>query len=173
MSIKPKQGPCIDCADNVKKYITAGRCVQGPHFHYQKHRQVLYAERAKNKKKRQTLRTVAESGITLGQWFNNQISMMPKECENCGAYLNHYAPWSARAYIAHIVPKRHFESVMVHPLNRLFLCVDCHTNFDNWLNKEVIKMRCWSIAVSRFEKFKSLIEPDEYKHLRDGFKILM
>ncbi|MFN0254493.1 hypothetical protein [Pedobacter ureilyticus] len=99
--------------------------------------------------------------------------MMPRECENCGDYLSPYNVIGQRAYIAHIVPKRHIESVMVHPLNRMFLCVDCHTNYDNWLNKDIVKMSCWPIAVSRFDKFKHLIERDEYKHLRECFKELM
>jgi hypothetical protein len=173
MSISPKIGPCIDCGGDAKKYIMAGRCVQGPHFHYQKHRAGISAERKKKKNKEKTLRTVAKGGMTLGKWFNDQISMMPRECENCSAYLSPYNVIGQRSYIAHIVPKRYFESVMVHPSNRLFLCVDCHANFDNWLNKEVMQMRCWPIAASRFEKFKDLIEPHEYKHLRDGFKMLI
>lgn len=173
MSIKPKIGPCVDCGGSINKYITAGRCTQGPYFHYQKHKQGIYAERAKSKKKAKTLRTVAKGGMTLGQWFNSQISMMPRECENCGDYLSPYNVIGQRSYIAHIVPKRHIESVMVHPLNRMFLCVDCHSNYDNWLNKDIMLMRCWPIAVSRFDKFKHLIEPDEYKHLRDCFKDLM
>lgn len=174
MSIKPKIGKCTDCDPNEPhRYIMASRCCVAPNFHYQKHKSAIAADKAKNKKKEKTLRTVANGGITLGQWFNNQISMMPTECENCSAYLSPYAPWGARAYIAHIVPKRHFESVMVHPLNRMFLCVDCHTNYDNWLNKDIVKMRCWPIAVSRFEKFKRIIWPDEHKHLRECFKDLM
>lgn len=174
MSIKPRTGKCTDCGpEEPHRYIMAGRCCVSPHFHYQKHRAAVAADKAKDKKKAKTLRTSAKSGMTLGQWFNNQITMMPNECENCGEYLNPYAPWSARAYIAHLVPKRNIESVMVHPLNRMFLCIDCHSNYDNWLNKDIMQMNCWPIAVARFEKFKHLIEQSEYKHLRDCFKDLM
>lgn len=173
MSIKPKTGKCLDCGPNEPhRYVMAGRCYVAPNFHYQKHKEDVYKKRQSYKKKAKTLRTSAKCGITLGQWFNNQIAIMPKECENCEAYLNPYVPWSARAYIAHIVPKRNIESVMVHPLNRLFLCIDCHTNYDNWLNKDIMLMKCWPIAVARFNKFKHLIEADEYKHLRDCFKDL-
>jgi hypothetical protein len=163
--IKPKTGKCLDCAPNANEgYIMAGRCVVGPHFHYQKHKQKTYNERKTTKGKAKTLRTTKD-GVTLGKWFNIQISMMPSECENCNTFLNPYAPWSARAYIAHIVPKRFFESVMVHPLNRLFLCIDCHAKFDNSLSREVMQMPCWPIAVSRFNAIKSSIDPLELKHL--------
>lgn len=173
MSINPKTGNCIDCCGNEQKYIMAGRCISAPYFHYQKHKQALYNKRQSSKKKAKTLRTVAKGGMSLGQWFNVQISMMPSECENCNAYLNPYAPWSARAYIAHIVPKRYFESVMVHPMNRLFLCIDCHSNYDNWLSKEVEQMRCWSIAVGRFKLFKNEIPTTEHKHLRGSLNDLL
>ncbi len=174
MSIKPKKGPCVDCdPDEPHRYIMAKRCYVEPHFHYQKHKAAKYSEASKAKKKEKTLRTIAKGGITLGQWFNQQVSMMPQNCENCGDYLNPYNVIGKHSYIAHIIPKRHIESVMVHPLNRMFLCVDCHTNYDNWLNKDIMKMKCWPIAVNRFDKFKHLIEAHEYKHLRDCFKDLM
>lgn len=173
MSIKPKTGNCIDCCGNEQKYIMAGRCISAPHFHYQKHKQAIYTQRKSDKKKVKTLRTTAKNGMTIGQWFNLQVSMMPNDCENCGDYLNPYAPWSARAYIAHIVPKRHFESVMVHPLNRIFLCIDCHANYDNWLSKDVELMKCWPIVVNRFNSFKSMISVDEIKHLRPIFYDLL
>jgi len=90
---------------------------------------------------------------------------MPRHCENCGEYLNPYAPWSSRAYIAHIVPKRHFESVMVHPLNRWFGCIDCHTNYDNSLSIEVEKMNVYGVVVDRFRQFMHEIDPSELRHL--------
>lgn len=167
--IKPKTGICLECPDKEQKYISAGRCIVGPNFHYQKHKQALYHANSAKRKKDKSLRAMGYSGMTIGQWFNFQISALPKECENCTTYLNPYAPWSSRAYIAHIVPKRHLESVATHPLNRLFLCIDCHTNFDNWLNKEVTNMRCWPIALSRYNQFKHLIIEAERKHLKDIF----
>lgn len=157
--IKPKEGKCIDCSPNDSdKPLMAKRCIVKPHFHYKKHKQAEYAlnQSNKNKAKSQTLRTVS-NGQTLGSWFNEQINQMPRHCENCNEYLSPYAPWSSRAYIAHILPKRNFESVMVHPLNRLFLCIDCHTKFDNSLSREIVQMKCWPLAVERFNCFKSLI----------------
>lgn len=158
-SIKPRIGTCIDCGPGTEdKYLMAKRCFSGPHFHYQKHQQ------AKSKKKPNQVKQ-AEKKKTLGRWFNEQIGSMPRQCENCGEYLNPYAPWSSRAYIAHIVPKRHFVSVMVHPLNRWFGCIDCHTKYDNSLSKEVVEMPVYSIVVERFRQFVEEIDPSELRHL--------
>jgi len=170
--IKPKEGKCIDCLpDAGNKLLMAKRCFVGPSFHYQKHQQAKYAlnQSNRNKKKAQTLRT-ANNGQTLGGWFNEQINQMPRRCENCDEFLNPNAPWSARAYIAHIVPKRNFISVMVHPLNRLFLCIDCHTKFDNSLSREIVQMKCWPLVVQRFNCFKSEISPEEISKLQPCFE---
>ena len=148
----------------------AKRCFTGPCFHYQKHQQAKYAAKsAKNKKKKIAIANKG-TGLTLGKWFNMQISMMPRECENCQAYLSPYIHISQRAYIAHIVPKSKFVSVMLHPLNRIFLCVDCHSKFDNSLSKEVVQMNVWPIAVKRFEKILPDISQSEIIHLRPCFE---
>lgn len=171
MSIKPKTDKCVDCGpDEPKRFVMAGRCCVEPYFHYQKHKSAKYAENSQKRKRDKSLRTLEKSGMTIGQWYNMQISLMTRECENCGEYLNPYNVIGKHAYIAHIVPKRHIESVAVHPLNRMFLCVDCHSNYDNWLNKDIVNMQCWPVAIKRFNLFKENIEPHEYKHLRDCFK---
>lgn len=171
MSIKPKKGKCVDCnLSEPHKYIMAGRCYTGPFFHYQKHKAAKYAENSKKRKAERSLRTLEKGGMTIGQWYNMQISLMTRECENCGTYLSPYNAIGQRSYIAHIVPKRNIESVAVHPLNRMFLCVDCHTNYDNWLNKDIVNMKCWPTAIARFNQFKQNIEIHEYKYLRDCFK---
>lgn len=165
---------CVDCLpDDPNKPLIAKRCCIGPHFHYQKHQQIKYNENSANRKKKkaQTLRT-ANKGQTLGNWFNEQINQMPRCCENCDTYLSPNAPWSSRAYIAHIVPKRNFISVMVHPLNRLFLCIDCHTKFDNSLSREIVQMKCWPLAIERFNSFKDKIAKEELSKLQPCFEAL-
>jgi 5-methylcytosine-specific restriction endonuclease McrA len=167
MAIPHKKGTCIDCGPHsAPRYLMAQRCITDD-YHYQKHQEAKYRKKQQEKLKVKTAAVAGRNnGLTLGKWFNMKISMMPGHCENCDDYLNPYAPWSARAYVAHIVPKRHFESVMVHPLNCLFLCIDCHTKFDNSLSREVVQMACWPLAVSRFNGFKSEITEQELKHLQ-------
>lgn len=167
--IKAKEGKCIDCGfDAADKPLMAKRCFTAPFFHYQKHQQAKYIAKSSERKKAKNDRIKsANNGMTLGKWFNEQISIMPSYCENCNEFLSRWsAPWSLRGYVAHIVPKRQFESVAVHPLNRMFLCIDCHTKFDNSLSREIIKMKCWPIAVERFNQFKHDISFEEIKHLQ-------
>jgi hypothetical protein len=170
MSIAPKKGVCIDCRPNAEpRYIMAKRCITDD-FHYQKHQQEKYAASKLKKDKARSAAVKQSGGQTLGNWFNTQINLMPKECENCKEYLNPYAPWSSRAYIAHIVPKRFFKSVQVHPMNRVFLCIDCHAKFDNSLSIEVEVMPVFPIAVARFKMIKNDIDSDEIHHLSPCFE---
>jgi len=162
--IKPREGQCLDCSVGTTKKLMAKRCFEGPFFHYQKHKQKQYAAKKKSNKPN------SADKITLGKWFNTQISMLPASCENCEEPLNKFAPWSARAYIAHIVPKKHFKSVETHPLNRLFLCIDCHTNYDNWLSRDIVKMPVSNLAISRFKTFMENIHSSEIVHLKPFLK---
>lgn len=164
-NIKSKIGKCIDCGpDSPDKFIIAGRCYTSTPFHYQKHKEALYkAKSAERKAKRQNK---IGNELTLGKWFNMQINAMPGYCEECGEYINRFAPWTARAYIAHIVPKRYFESVMVHPDNRMFYCIDCHTKFDNCLSEEVKQMKSYPLILKRFKLFAKDIDLKEIEHLR-------
>lgn len=172
-TIKPyRETICKACNGTAIKKTIGGYCFEAPHFHYQKNQQKKAKDRASEKSKTRTVKASNGTGLTLGKWFNMQISMMPKECENCNAYLNPAIHIGQRSYIAHILTKRHFESVMLHPLNRMFLCVDCHSKFDNCLSREVVLMKVWPIAVERFNKLKGSIDQEEVKHLRPCFEDL-
>lgn len=169
-TIKPyRETICKACNGTTIKKTIGGYCFEAPHFHYQKAQQSRYQAKTKERKQAKSKTAEQRSGMTLGKWFNAQISMMPRECECCSAYLNPNIHISQRAYIAHIVPKRYFISVMTHPLNRMFLCVDCHSKFDNCLSREAVQMNCWPVAVKRFEQFKDQIDHEEVCHLRDCF----
>jgi hypothetical protein len=178
-TIKPyKESKCKSCLemevpdDSIKKTIS-GNCFEKPHFHYQKTQSAKYIAKSAENKKRKSAAASKGSGLTLGKWFNEQINQVPRNCENCNEYLNPYAPWTARAYIAHIVPKRYFTSVMLHPMNRVFLCIDCHTKFDNSLSREIIQMKVWPVAVSRFFLFLTDIDKEEIKHLAPCFEAVI
>lgn len=154
-SIKPKKGKCIDCTpDTPDQYLTAKRCKN----HYWQHRKKV------NSSKPNAVDSYSKRRL-LDKWFAEQISIMPKCCEECGEYLNPYAPWGAKSYIAHIVPKRHFESVKVHPMNRMFLCIQCHTNLDNWPANKVKKMAIYPLLLQRYVQFSHAIHIDELEYL--------
>lgn len=161
-SIKPKKGKCIDCGpDATEQYLTAKRCKN----HYWQHRNKVNSSKPKKVDKYSERKE-------LDKWFAHQISIMPRYCEECGDYLNPYAPWGAKSYIAHILPKRHFKSVMVHPDNRMFLCVQCHTNLDNWPAKKVIEMKIMPLLLQRYVRFSHKTHDDELEHLPAFLKLI-
>lgn len=159
-SIKQKTGQCIDCEDGPDKPLIAGRC----QFHYWKHRNKVKADADKCKEPDADKQAQQKA---LDLWYHNQIQQLPECCENCEAPLNRFAPWAAKAYIAHIVPKRNFESVKIHPLNRVFLCLICHTNYDNWSEAKVQKMAVIPICMERFAQFADAIATAEWRYLPD------
>lgn len=160
--IQHKKGQCKDCPKGSLTYLIAGRC----QTHYWRYRASL-------KKFTRPVENKNQAKKELDKWFLEQISQMPKCCENCGDYLNPYAPWGAKAYIAHIVPKRHFKSVRTHPVNRVFLCIQCHTNFDNWPERKVMLMPVFQTVCERYSVFADLIPEDEQRYLPEYFKILI
>jgi hypothetical protein len=157
-AIKPKIGKCADC-DKLTS-LTAGRC----NFHYWKYRNSL-------KRAKEPAEDKYNEKRAMDLWFAEQIKQMPKCCENCDEPLNHYALWGAKAYVAHIVAKRLFKSVKMHPLNRVFLCIQCHTNYDNWSEAKVSKMRVIQLCIERYEQFANEIISDERRYLPDWITI--
>jgi hypothetical protein len=109
----------------------------------------------------------------LDKWFQEQINIMPKYCEESGNYLNAYAAWGAKACIAHICAKRNIKSVATHPNNRMFYDIDVHTNFDNATSDEIKQMKSYPLIVARFNTFKHEILPSEYRYLPDYLLELM
>jgi hypothetical protein len=163
-SIKQKQGNCIDCG--VFKPLIGGRCS----FHYWKERERV---RAAKRKASGVDVNAYEEKRELDNWYLFQISIMPCRCENCNEPLNRWAPWGAKSYVAHIVEKRNFKSVQVHPLNRLFLCIQCHTNYDNWGKDKVMQMAVFDVAIERFKVFANKIPHSEYDFLPEYFMELV
>jgi hypothetical protein len=157
-SIQIKNGQCIDCPLGTERPLTARRC----HTHYWQYRASL-----KKHASPVEIDGLAEDKAEA-QWFADQINQMPKHCENCGEYLNQYAPWGAKSYVAHILAKRDnmFPSVKLHPLNRVFLCIQCHTNYDNWGDSaKVMAMAAYPIILERFHLIFDDIDPKELIHL--------
>ena len=133
-SIKPKKGVCIDCGpESQETYLTAERCK----FHYWKHRSAV---KEAARKLSQTHTDKQAQKKALNAWFITAIEQMPLCCEECNERLIIFAPWAAKAYVAHVLGKALFKSVATHPLNKVYLCLICHTNFDNWGEDKIMKM---------------------------------
>jgi len=152
-------GKCPKCPATTRSgLLIGGECA----FHYggggESERNVAPAvEKAK---------LLAAKTKTLKVWFDEQIRLCPQNCENCKQPIRLPADLTKRAAIAHIIPKRLIKSVATHELNRVFLCLNCHQNFDNKGNDHASSMPVAIIAKQRFKEFRHLIiAPDEVKHI--------
>ena len=159
-TIKPKRGHCIDCPpDAPEKFLTAGRC----EFHYRAHRNRVNAGKKHNVAKR-------EKKQELNVFFASQILEIPPCCEECTRDIRFYRASKnfARSLVAHILPKREkggFPLVATHPLNRMFYCPDCHTNFDNKGIEHAMKLKSLPLMISRFNQFKSVLSPQDLERV--------
>lgn len=110
---------------------------------------------------KKTLEKKRKKKAELDPFFEYQINRIISKglyCENeCGTKLQ-----GLRTEVAHILPKREnggHPEVRSNLDNALYMCVDCHTKFDNnQLDVEKIKtFPVWKKAVERYQKFKHLI----------------
>lgn len=65
----------------------------------------------------------------IEEYFEYQIG----RC-NRSDHSNVPIPYPNRSNIAHILPKRKYKSVATHKENVMFLTLEEHTNFDNWMD---------------------------------------
>lgn len=110
---------------------------------------------------RKTLEKKRQKIAELNPYFEYHINRIVSKglyCENeCGVKLQ-----GLRSEVAHILPKREaggHPEVKSNLDNALYLCVNCHTKFDNnQLDLGKIKtFPVWEKAVERYHKFKHLI----------------
>lgn len=108
----------------------------------------------------------------LNKFFDEQVLLIPARCENCGGRIVFTAA-GKKSHVCHILPKRNFESVMVHPLNRWFGCLICHHDYDDkgWSN--AVTMPIWPTCVERYKQFMGLISDQELRFLPDPFKVIL
>ncbi len=166
-------GICPDCTHERKQRLVKGKC---PIHNWQdtlrraaEKKQARMRERQSNYRLNTTPTVLTESDTQ--QWYRAQIAVAPNRCENCNDVLLRFPERVLFAMVAHIVPKSKFESVKLHPLNRMFLCSvgsqnNCHAKWDaSW--ERASKLPVLSIALKRFDEFKHLIHPSEHRWLPD------
>lgn len=116
---------------------------------------------------------------SLDAWFKERMKTQPVMCENCGAtsiWLENNKEGKGKSRWkscqAHLLPKRHFESIMKHPLNGMVLgsgfsmMCNCHDTYDsNW--SAASKMKIWDEVVKRFKILYPLITQEEHQFIPD------
>ena len=152
--IKQKVGRCIDCPPGSEEQpLIAKRC----NFHYWAFREKVNKDKPKNIAKKL-------QGKVMGIYFASQVLVMPERCEESGQLLPKSPAWMRKACIAHILKKRAdygFPSVAIHPLNRIFLHPDIHTNMDNLGERYILKMKSLPLMRERVKKLLPLLTADE------------
>lgn len=108
------------------------------------------------------------NSVGVGKWFTKKRYEMKGVCCNCGKVTQKdndlFFMWS----IAHVLPKKIFDSVAQNDDNWIELCIDCHTLYDrNWLTAS--KMPVFKLAIKKFNLFKEQIADREVRHIPDCF----
>ena len=110
-------------------------------------------------------RKVERAGyVEFFQKHIKQIKDTRQCCRECGTRLKGCA-----SEVAHVLPKGYFKSIATNDLNVIYLCGmysenQCHTNFDNFPNEKVEKMKIYPIIISIFAELEDIItEKINYK----------
>lgn len=160
-SIKPKSGNCKKEKCSYHGALIGGFC---PPDYWESRRKI-------NSSKKQNLEK-KEVKKELSVFFANQLLQNPNNCENCGVNLRESKIINPRTIVAHILPKNEkgFPSVRSHPQNRLFLCKDCHGNYDNKGWDYVATMKVFKLAKKRLSLFVDCLTEFEREKLPKIFK---
>ena len=160
-SIKPKTGNCKKEYCSYLGVLIGGFCKN----HYWKYRQNINSTKKQNLEKKEVKKE-------FSVFFANQLKENPEFCEECGVSLRASKAINPRSVIAHILPKRKscFPSVATHLDNRLFLCVDCHSNYDNKGWDYVSQMKVFELAKERLALFIDCLTEFELNKLPEIFK---
>lgn len=167
--MKRKQGIC-DVEGCVCQIYSKKKC----QFHYWQQNAKDNAEKKKNNGKAAAKQKTAKD---LNLFFASQLLEVPDNCENCGDSLDYLKRSRMRkSIIAHILPKRPvggFSKVATHPKNKLFLCLDCHTDFDNKGAEFATTMNCFELMCERFLEFENELSESDKQRLPFYFKDLL
>ena len=160
-TIKPKTGNCKREGCGYHGPLIGGFCKDD----YWESRRNIKSNSKQNIAKKEVKKE-------LSVFFANQLKDNPEFCEECGVSLRASKAINPRAVIAHILPKRKscFPSVATHSDNRLFLCVNCHSDYDNKGWQHVAQMKVFSLAKERLSLFVDKLTEYELSKLPEIFK---
>lgn len=166
--IKAKEGVCVCCEQ--KRLIYSKKMCQS--CYWSENRKKNDEKQKKNGTKANKIKTAKE----LNLFFASQLPEIPNNCENCDGSLKWQKQNRFKSIIAHILPKRKvggFPTVATHPKNRLFLCSECHDNFDRKGAEFATTMNCFDVMCERFLEFEHLLSEADKQRLPFYFKDLL
>lgn len=145
---------CDDCPPGNNKPIKArGKC----EYHY-----AVFSIKARQDKKR--LRAPEEPKDTIWEFYQQCVKQANCRCCECGDRVStneKNAHWT----IAHVLPKKHFDSIKTNDDNWIELCYGCHVNYDRYIDEHderLTQMRIFPLVI---EKIKLLL-PHIKEHRR-------
>jgi 5-methylcytosine-specific restriction endonuclease McrA len=115
-----------------------------------------YAENSKKRNAISISDNVQEDKSDLDSYFDEHIKAIEKYsscCENCHKKISKPTRWN----VAHILPKSIFKSVRSLSLNSIYLCRDCHGQFDSSFTNAQ-KMKVWITAKKRVGQFIHIVK---------------
>ncbi len=80
-------------------------------------------------------KATAAKKLTLTEFFNQQLCIMPRGCMECNDPLYKSQVINPRTPVAHLLSKSQFKSVETNPLNIIFLCQRHHDSYDQQREK--------------------------------------
>lgn len=157
-------GICKRCPANSRSVLLIGGLCDA---HWRDQKEVVVRNDAP-----QVLKAIAakEKNKTLSVWYDEQLRIMPKNCENCNKPITYPAGLSKRTPVCHILPKSTVPSVKTHEWNRWFGCWTCHGRFDNESAEKVKLMPVVKICRERLKEFIHLIPDSEMRHVPEFLK---
>lgn len=172
-------GKCPHCPPAARSVRLWG---DGVCLHHYRHPEAVKDKREKVVKPTlQQVQAIAAAPLQptkkqLDTWFGQRMRERPRVCTEPGCVvvlpgLGCGTTWLIKATVAHVVPKRNFWSVALHPLNRVFLCKGHHDRYDSsWDAAQ--QMGVWPQAVENFQQFMHLIHDKELRHLPPALREL-
>lgn len=125
------------------------------------------AKKIKQEKDERDLRRGNETELQI--WFNERRKDLKGFCAHCGGKSCKNSNQYFRHSIAHILPRRFFPSVAIHPLNFVELCFwekNCHGNFDHNI-LDLMDMNCFDEIIEKFKAIYPSIDKSERKYIPD------
>lgn len=156
---KPKQ--ILKCLDCDRPAVIAKRC----RACYWKYRAKVNSTKSKTAQKK-------VASMEIRSFFAGMDKIMPARCEECDVRLPMMPVWIRRATMAHILPKRKdygFPSVATNRLNIIFLCPDCHSDYDNRGKEHATKMKVFPLMRQRVQEMLPLLTDEECNRVPEIF----